>query len=262
MIRALSSAASGMFAEQLNLDNIANNLANVNTTGFKKGQIQFQDLMYELVSPPAGSIQNTQIEPVALEVGSGVEPVAITRCFEQGTNTQTNNPLDVAISGEGFLQVTLPDGSMAYTRDGALKVSPEGVIVTSNGNPLEPSVQIPPDTQQVQISADGVISALAIGQTLPQEIGQIELARFVNPAGLSGLGKDLYAETAASGQPQHGSAGKDGFGQIEQGFLESSNVSVVEEMVAMITAQRAYEINSKTIRTAEDMLSQAVNLKR
>ena len=261
MIRALRSAASGMFAQQLNLDNISNNLANVNTTGFKKGDAQFQDLMYQVIRP-ANASSNQETEPVQLEIGHGVRPVAITRSFEQGNLTQTNNPMDLALSGDGFFQITLPDNRTAYTRDGSLKISPEGVLVTSNGYPVDGDIRLPIDTQQVMIARDGVVSVLLAGQTQPQEIGQLELARFINSAGLSSMGQNLYVETVASGQPIRGEAGKDGLGTIEQGFLESSNVSVVEEMIKMITAQRAYEINSKTIRTAEDMLSQAVNLKR
>jgi flagellar basal-body rod protein FlgG len=250
-----------MFAEQLNLDNISNNLANVNTTGFKKGQAQFQDLMYQIIRP-ANANPGQNAEPVQLEIGHGVRPVAITRSYEQGTLTQTDNPMDLAISGDGFFQVTLSDNRAAYTRDGSLKISPEGVIVTSNGYPLEGDLRLPIDAQQIMVSREGIVSALVAGQTQPQEIGQLELARFINPAGLSSMGQNLYTETVASGPPLRGQAGRDSLGQIEQGYLEASNVSVIEEMVKMITAQRAYEINSKTIRTAEDMLAQATNLKR
>jgi flagellar basal-body rod protein FlgG len=262
MIRALRSAASGMFAEQLNLDNISNNLANVNTTGFKKGQIQFQDLMYQVINPASSNPDTGITEPVQLEIGHGVRPIAITRSFEQGTLTQTSNPMDLAISGDGFFQVTLPDNRVAYTRDGSLKINPEGVLVTTNGYPLEGDIRVPENAQQVMVSQDGIVSALLVGQTQPQEIGQLEMARFINPAGLSSMGQNLYTETVASGQPIRGEAGKDGFGQLEQGYLESSNVSVIEEMVQMITAQRSYEISSKSIKTAEDMLAQAASLKR
>ncbi len=251
-----------MFAQQLKLDNIANNLANVNTTGFKKATMQFQDLMYQIIKPAGASLRSNQIEPVELSVGHGVRPVANTRSFSQGVLTQTDNPLDIAISGDGFFQVLLPDGTVAYTRDGHIQVSPDGTLVTSNGYPLEPDIRITQDTQQIVISKDGIISVIEAGQTQPEEIGQLELARFVNPAGLTSIGSNLFQETLASGPPLRGEAGRDGFGQIEQGYLEGSNVSVVEEMVEMITAQRSYEINSKSIRTAEDMLNQAVNLKR
>lgn len=262
MLRALRSAASGMFAQQLKLDNIANNLANVNTTGFKKATMQFQDLMYQILKPAGTSLQSNQVEPVELSIGHGVRPVANTRSFAQGTLTQTDNPLDLAISGDGFLQVLMPDGTVAYTRDGHIQVNPDGTLVTANGYPLEPDIEIPSDAQQIIVGKDGVISVLAAGETQPDEIGQLELARFVNAAGLTSLGQNLFQETLASGAPIRGEAGKDGFGQIEQGYLESSNVSVVEQMVEMITAQRSYELNSKSIRTAEEMLSNAVNLKR
>ncbi len=262
MIRALKAAASGMLAQQLNLDNISNNLANVNTTGFKKGQMQFQDLMYQVLDPAGMTANQTAPEPVQLEIGHGVRPVAITRSFEQGTLTQTDNPLDLAISGEGFFQILMPDGRVLYTRDGNLEISPDGLIVNADGLPLEPDLRLPPEAQQVIVSNEGILSVLVPGQTLPEEVGQIELARFINPAGLSSVGGNLYQETVASGPPIRGEAAREGFGQVEQGYLESSNVSVIEEMVQMIQAQRSYEINSKSIRTAEDMLAQAVNLKR
>jgi flagellar basal-body rod protein FlgG len=262
MIRALKSAASGMFAQQLKLDNIANNLANVNTTGFKKSEVQFQDLMYQILRPAGGSLRSNVVEPVELAIGHGVRPVANTRSFAQGTLVETANPLDLAINGNGFFQVQMPDGQIAYTRDGQMKINPDGTLVTADGYFLEPDIDIPPDTQQIAVSNDGIIMAYVAGQTLPEEVGQIELARFINPAGLTSLGQNLYVETIASGPPLRGEAGLEGFGMIEQGYLESSNVSVVKEMVEMITTQRAYEVNSKSIRTASEMLNQAVNLKR
>ncbi|MBU0519145.1 flagellar basal-body rod protein FlgG [bacterium] len=262
MIRALRSAASGMFAQQLNLDNIANNLANVNTTGFKKMEMQFQDLMYQVLRPANASLSSNTIEPVELSIGHGVRPVANTRSFAQGTLMETNNALDVAITGNGFLQVQMPDGNVAYTRDGQIKLNPNGTLVTASGYMLEPSIEVPPDTQQILISREGIVSIISAGQTMPDEVGQFELARFVNPAGLTSAGQGLYHETLASGPPIRGEAGRDGFGDIEQGFLEGSNVSVVEEMVDMITAQRAYEISSKGIKAADEMMKEAVNLKR
>ena len=262
MIRALRSAASGMFAQELKLDNISNNLANVNTTGFKKSEVQFQDLMYQVIRPASASYGSNVIEPVELSVGHGVRPIANTRSFSQGTLTQTENPLDLAINGEGFFQVLLPDGTEAYTRDGQLQIDPDGRLVTSNGYELEPRVNLPPDTEAVIVNRDGIIMALTTGQSVPEEIGQIELARFINPAGLTAIGQNLFQETIASGPPIRGEGGLEGFGQIEQGYLEASNVSVVEEMIDMITAQRAYELNSKTIKTAETMLERVVNLKR
>jgi len=262
MIRSLRSAATGMNAQQLNLDNISNNLANVNTTGFKKGQIQFQDLMYQVIKPAGASLQQNSVEPVQLEIGHGVRPIAITRSFEQGALTQTDNPLDLAITGNGFFQVLLPDSRVAYTRDGNLEISPDGTIVNANGYPLEPDLRIPPETEQIIISSQGIVSVLVQGQSQPEEIGQLELTRFVNPAGLASIGQNLFEETVASGSPLRGEPGQEGLGTLEQGYLEASNVSVIEEMVQMIMAQRSYEINSKSIRAAEDMLSQAVNLKR
>jgi len=251
-----------MFAQQLNLDNISNNLANVNTNGFKKMEMQFQDLMYQVLRPANASLSSRTIEPVELAIGHGVRPVANTRSFEQGTLTETSNALDIAITGDGFLQVQLPDGNVGYTRDGQIKLNPDGAFVTANGYYLDPSIEVPPDTQQILIDREGVVSIIAAGQTTPEEVGQFELARFINPAGLTSAGQGIYQETLASGPPIRGSAGHDGFGEIEQGFLESSNVSVVEEMVDMITAQRAYEISSKGIKAADDMLQQAANLKR
>ncbi|HEX7342712.1 MAG TPA: flagellar basal-body rod protein FlgG [bacterium] len=262
MIRALRSASTGMNAQQLNLDNISNNLANVNTTGFKKGQIQFQDLMYQVIKPAGASLQQNSVEPVQLEIGHGVRPIAITRSFEQGSLTQTDNPLDLAIAGDGFFQVRLPSGAVAYTRDGNLEISPDGTICTANGYPLEPDLRIPPDAQEIVISNQGIVSVNIQGETQPEEIGQLELARFINPAGLASIGQNLLEETVASGQPIRNEPGQEGLGTIEQGYLEASNVSVIEEMVQMIMAQRSYEINSKSIRAAEDMLAQAVNLKR
>jgi len=251
-----------MFAEQLNLDNISNNLANVNTTGFKKGQVQFQDLMYQVIQPAGAAPDQTSAEPVQLEIGHGVRPVAITRSYAQGSLVQTENPLDLAMSGDGFFQVAMPDGRVAYTRDGNLEINPDGVLTTADGYPLEPEIRIPPDAQQIIVSRDGTVSVIVAGATQPDEIGELEMARFINAAGLSSMGRNLMLETVASGPPIRGSAGRDGLGEIEQGYLEASNVSVVEEMIKMIQAQRAYEINSKTIRTAEDMLAQAVNIKR
>ena len=262
MIRALRSAASGMSAQQLQLDNIANNLANVNTTGFKKGQVQFQDLMYQLIRPASVSLQSNLVEPVELSIGHGVRPVAITRSFAVGTLTQTNNPLDLAITGDGFFQVQMPDGQLSYTRDGQIKLSPNGEFVTADGYLLEPDIQLPVDTEEIMINRDGTVMVLVSGESQPEEVGQLELARFINPAGLTAIGQNLFQETISSGPPIRGEAGREGFGEIEQGYLESSNVSVVEEMIQMITTQRAYEINSKSIRTAEDMLREAVNLKR
>ncbi len=261
MIRALRSASSGMYAQQLYIDTIANNLANVNTTGFKKANLEFQDLVYQTLRG-SGSSQDAAILPTELQIGHGVRPVAIQRSYQQGNILPTGNPLDLSIDGEGFFQIAKPDGTILYSRDGSFKVSAEGTIVTSDGYSLDPSIVLPMDTVDVSITRDGTISVTLIGETEPQTLGQLELARFINPAGLSSLGQNLLKETAASGPPIIGNPGAEGLGQVSQGYLESSNVQIVEEMVAMIVAQRAYEVSSKAIKTAEEMLSIANGLKR
>ncbi len=253
MDKVLHVAASGMQSQKLYIDVIANNLANVNTTGFKKSNLNFQDLLYETVREAGEPTEGAQSRPVGLELGNGSRAVATHRSFSQGPITATNNPLDVAIQGDGLFVVRLPDGRNAYTRDGALKVSSDGLIVTSDGYVVEPEISLPEDAQQVIIRNDGQVDVLLFGETQFSQIGQIELARFINPAGLSALGHNLFEETGASGTPTTGTPGTDGLGELAQGFLEDSNVDVVEEMVAMIAAQRAYEINSKAIKTAEDM---------
>ena len=262
MNRALRTAATGMYAQQLNVDIIAHNLSNVNTTGFKKSRPEFQDLMYQTLKASSDS-QNPNIqEPVEIQVGNGTIPVATQRSFAQGDIQPTNNSLDVAIQGEGFLQVRRPDGTIAYTRDGSLKVSGEGTIVTSQGYIVEPNIALSAETESIAIGKDGTISVTEVGKSDATQIAQLELAKFVNPAGLRPIGNNLYVETSASGKPILGTPAGEGFGEIQQGALESSNVDVVEEMVNMITAQRAYEINSKAIQTVQDMLSLANNLKR
>lgn len=262
MSRALFTAATGMIAQQMNVDNIANNLANVNTTGFKKSKLEFQDLLYQqLRLAGATQAEGAQV-PVELQIGYGTRPVATQRLFKQGNIVPTGNPMDVSIDGDGFLQLTLPDGSTAYTRDGALKLSAEGSIVTSDGYSLEPQITIPADATAINISSNGEIAVLLPGDTDMQAVGQLETARFVNPAGLKSVGRNLFLETPASGNPNIGTPDDQGFGKLSQGFLELSNVEVVDEMVSMIVAQRAYEINSKAIQTSEEMLSNANNLKR
>lgn len=262
MNRALRTAATGMLAQQLNVDIIANNLANVNTKGYKKSKAEFQDLMYQTLKT-TGASQNPNIQqPMEVQVGNGVEYVATPKSFTQGGVEPTGNSLDVAIEGEGFLQVRRPDGTIAYTRDGALKMSADGSLVTAQGYFLEPSISFPSEVTSLTIANDGTIEATVVGDSASVKVGQLELAKFVNPAGLRAIGNNLYVETTASGQPLIGAAGSEGFGELKQGYLESSNVDIVEEMVSMIVAQRAYEINSKTIKTVEDMLSMANNLKR
>ncbi|MBC8205488.1 flagellar basal-body rod protein FlgG [bacterium] len=262
MIRALFSAASGMYAQQLGIDVIANNLANVNTTGYKKSKAEFQDLIYQTLRAAGTSSFQGVMVPTELQVGHGVRPVAVQKSFSQGDALATERPLDVAIMGNGFFQISLPDGTIAYTRDGSFKMSDEGTLVTSDGFTLEPQISLPEDTTSMSVAADGIVSILVVGSTDSQEVGQIELAKFINPAGLKNIGQNLYQPTAASGDPLLGTPSAEGFGQLNQGYLEGSNVKVVEEMVNMIVAQRAYELNSKSIRTAEEMLQMANNIKR
>ncbi|MFC1528389.1 flagellar basal-body rod protein FlgG [Candidatus Latescibacterota bacterium] len=262
MIRAMRTAASGMFAQQLNVDNISNNLANVNTTGFKKSKIEFQDVLYQILRL-AGSVSQEGAEvPVELQIGYGSRAVASNRIFSQGDLTQTYNTFDIAIDGNGFIQIDLPDGTQGYTRDGALKLSRDGELVTSEGYLLSAAISIPAEAEQVSIGVDGTISVINAGETEATDIGQLLLVKFLNPGGLSAIGRNLYRQTRASGDPIEGTPGQDGLGQIRQQFLELSNVETVEEMVNLIVAQRAYEINSKAIQTSEEMLQMANNLKR
>ena len=262
MIRALYTAASGMNAQQANIDTVANNLANVNTAGFKKSRMEFQDLVYQQLVA-AGSPTSTSNEaPVGLEVGLGARPVATARDFASGNLRNTNAPLDLAIEGRGFFQISLPSGETGYTRAGALHLSAEGTLVTSDGFTMEPQITIPANTISISISKAGIVSAQLAGQSAVQEVGTLELAAFQNPAGLRALGGNLFAVTTASGEPTTGVPGQDGIGTLAQGFLEDSNVSVVEEMVNMILAQRAYEANSKVVRASDEMLTQVNNLVR
>ncbi|HID10819.1 MAG TPA: flagellar basal-body rod protein FlgG [Candidatus Latescibacteria bacterium] len=262
MDRAMEIAATGMYAQQLYVDVLANNLANVNTTGFKEGSIHFQDLIYEQVRPQGAVSVGEAQAPVGIEIGYGTKPVATMRRFSQGELVPTENPLDLAIEGDGFFQVLRPDGRVYYTRDGSFRLSPEGQIVTSDGFALEPPIHIPLDAEEISIGRDGVVYVRLAGEAEPEEVGQIELARFVNPGGLRSVGGNLYQETIASGEPIVGPPASEGFGEVHQGYLERSNVDVVGAMVKIIVAQRAYEINSKVIRTSDEMLSTANNIKR
>lgn len=262
MIRSLWTAASGMKSQSFNIDVISNNLANVNTTGFKTSRADFQDLLYETLRQAGTSSSETTDVPTGIQVGHGSRPVASHKIFTQGDFQQTKNELDIAIEGDGFFQIIQPSGDIAYSRDGAFKMDRDGRIVTSDGFLLEPEITIPSDSISLSIGLDGTVSVLQAGSSAPTEIGTINLARFVNPAGLHSIGRNLYLPTDASGDAIVGTAGEDGLGSLAQGFLEMSNVSVVDEMVKMITAQRAYEINSKTIQAADDMLQQANNVKR
>lgn len=262
MLRALRTGALGMHAQQQGVDNIANNLANANTTGFKRSTIVFNDLLYQTVSAPGEGESSGAAAPALMQMGHGATAVATVRNFLQGSLSNTQNPLDLAINGQGFLQVSRPDGTVAYTRDGTLTQSADGTIVTQAGLPIEPEITIPPDATQINISQDGVVSALIAGETSAVELGQIELARFNNIAGLRSIGGNLYEESAASGEPIISTPGEEGLGLISQGFIEASNVEVVQEMVNLITAQRAYEVNSKVVTTADQMLAQANQIKR
>ncbi len=262
MIRSLWTSATGMQAQALNLDVIANNLANVNTAGFKKSRAEFQDLLYETLRPAGtSSSQDTQV-PTGIQIGHGTRPSTVLKIFSQGNMENTKNELDLAIEGDGFFQIILPNGETAYTRDGSFKLDSDGRIVNSDGFALEPEISIPSDALSISVGIDGTVSVLQAGDSTPSEIGTIELARFVNPAGLISTGRNLYMTSEASGDEMTGTPGEDGLGSLAQGFLEMSNVSVVDEMVSMITAQRAYEVNSKSIQTADEMLQMANNIKR
>ncbi|MDI3546946.1 MAG: flagellar basal-body rod protein FlgG [Halanaerobiales bacterium] len=262
MIGALWTAATGMDAQETNIDVISNNLANVNTTGFKKSRVNFQDIMYQrLREPGTPNAQGAQV-PIGIEIGHGSKVSATQKIFSAGSVQNTGNPLDIVIEGDGFLQVLRPDGSIAYTRDGSLKQDSSGRIVTSDGYPIQPEIYIPQDATEISITSDGTVTVRIAGDNQPQQLGQIELARFSNPAGLNSIGRNLFEATVASGEPMVNNPGAAGYGTIAQGFLEMSNVKVVEEMVNMIAAQRAYEINSKAIQAADEMLRTASQLRR
>jgi flagellar basal-body rod protein FlgG len=262
MLRALYTAASGMEAQQLNIDTIAHNLANINTSGFKQRKTQFQDLLYQN-ERNAGTSNTASTEiPVGLQIGLGTKPVATQMIFTQGDYASTKNWSDMVIEGQGFFQIRQPNGQLAYTRSGNFHVNREGSIVTSDGDLLDPQITIPQDQLGVTIGSDGTVSVIQAGQTQPQQVGRIEIAMFQNPAGLQSIGKNLLLPTDASGEAITGTPGEDGLGTLLSGFVEQSNVSVVEEMVNMIVSQRAYEANSKVIRTADEMFSQANNIVR
>jgi len=262
MIRSLYTAATGMEAQQLNMDVIAHNLANVNTSGFKKSRIDFQDLLYQtLRTPGATQAQGVQV-PTGIQVGLGTRPGAVQKMFSQGDFQQTGNQLDLVIEGDGFFQVMLPSGELAYTRDGSFKIDSQGRMVTSDGYPVQPEISIPQNALDISIGEDGTISVKMSGQSAPQEAGQIQIVNFMNPAGLVSNGRNVMVQSAASGEPITGTPGQDGLGTLTQGFLEMSNVKVVEEMVNMIVAQRAYEVNSKAIQASDEMLNLANNIRR
>ncbi len=263
MLRAMSTAASGMKAQQLNIDTIANNLANVNTAGYKKSQAEFQDLLYEQVVPSGSTRGGGLSNPQRVEVGHGVKLVATNKDFSIGTISQTGNPLDLLIEGDGFFQLRLPDSSLGYTRDGSFKLDAERNVVTSAGYRMEPPIQVPADATEISIARDGTVSVKLAGDNATiQDLGQLELARFPNPAGMTNRGGNVFLESAGSGTPLLAIAGQEGLGEISSGYLELSNVQTVDELVNMITAQRAYELNSKAISMADEMMQTLNNLKR
>jgi len=263
MIRALYSAASGLTAQQMNVDNIAHNLANANTVGFKQRRAQFQDLLYQNLVQPGAAAGAQTVVPTGLQLGLGTRASSNEIIFSQGNFQSTENPLDVVIQGRGFFQIRRPNGELAYSRAGSFHLDRDGNVVTSDGDPIEPQITIPPEAQSVTIAQDGTVSFLQPGQTAAQLAGQIQLANFTNPAGLNSIGRNLFTPTDASGEPTVGNpGGQEGLGTLQQGYVEASNVSVVEEFINLIVSQRAYEANSKVVRAADEMYQQVNNLTR
>nr|WP_315491194.1 flagellar basal-body rod protein FlgG [uncultured Rhodoferax sp.] len=254
MINSLWISKTGMEAQQMQLDVISNNLANVSTNGFKKSHAVFEDLMYQNLRQVGSSTTEQSTLPTGLQVGLGVRTVATARNFSQGNMQQTGNPADIAIQGKGFFQVTMPDGTIGYTRDGSFQIDSQGRIVNSTGLPIVGGGNVPANASSLSIAADGTITAVVPGSTTPSTIGALTIANFINPAGLEPKGQNIYAESAASGQPTVGTPGADGLGPLMQGYVEASNVNVVQELVTMIQTQRAYEMNSKAIQTSDQML--------
>ncbi len=262
MIRSLETAASGMLVQQRNLDVIANNLSNVNTTGFKASRAEFQDLMYQTIRLAGAQQGGSAVLPASQQVGMGAKFMSSATNFAPGALQASDSPFDVAINGDGFFSVTMPDGTVSYTRDGSFKLSAEGKLVTSDGYTVTGDITVPTDAETVTISPGGTVSAKISGQSTAQVLGAINLVSFANPSGLERIGKNLYSASSASGDPVESEPGKNGTGTLEQGFLEGSNVQMVEEMVRMILAQRAYEVNSKAIQAADEMLNATNNLRR
>ena len=260
MIRSLWISKTGLDAQQTQLDVISNNLANVATNGFKRSRAVFEDLLYQTLRQPGAQSSQTTMIPSGLQVGTGVRPVATARNFSQGNLQQTSNSLDVAINGQGFLQVSMPDGTTSYTRDGSLHLDAQGQIVTSNGVPVSPAITIPSNATKINIGQDGIVTVNVPGQAAPTQVGQLQLATFANPAGLQANGQNLYVETASSGAPTANTPGTNGAGTLNQGYVETSNVNVVEELVNMIQTQRAYEINSRAIQVSDQMLQKLSQL--
>lgn len=259
-MRSLWTSTTGMSAQNLNMDVIANNLANVSTTGFKKSRADFQDLLYQIMKVPGSPTSDDTKSPTGIQVGLGVKPAAVTKIFTEGDIVQTQNTLDLAIEGAGFFQVTLPDGNTAYTRAGNLKLDGDGRVTTSDGYPIEPEIVIPEDAREVTISETGVVSAILGDDTTSTELGNIDLVDFVNEAGLVAIGRNLFRETEASGTAVVGTPGTNGIGTLLQGYVENSNVNLVEEMTHMITTQRAFEINSNVISTSDEMMQTVTNM--
>ncbi len=262
MIRSLYTAATGMIAQQTQIDVTSHNIANVNTIGYKKQRAEFADLFYQVSEYAGISSSDTSVSPTGIEVGLGVRPTSITKQFTQGNFKETGNNLDMAITGNGFFQLQLPDGTIGYTRNGAFKLDGQGQVVNSDGYKLIPEITVPENAVAVAVGSDGIVSVVSAGEQEPTQIGQIELANFINPAGLHSLGDNNYINTVASGDAILGTAGLEGLGQIKQGFVEMSNVQLVEEMTDLITGQRAYEANSKAITTSDEMLQTVNQLKR
>jgi flagellar basal-body rod protein FlgG len=263
MIRALYSAASGMTAQQMNVDNIAHNLANANTVGFKQRRTQFQDLLYQNLIAPGSAAGTQTVVPTGLQIGLGARPSSNEIIFTQGNFQMTENPLDIVIQGRGFFQVRRPNGELAYSRAGNFHLDRDGNLVTQDGDPLEPQITIPPEAQSVNIAQDGTVSFTLPGQSAAQLAGQIQLANFVNPAGLNSIGRNLFIPTDASGEPTVGNpGGQEGLGTLQQGYVEASNVSVVEEFINLIMSQRTYEANSKVVRAADEMYQEVNQLPR
>lgn len=260
MFRSLWIAKTGLDAQQTQLDAISHNLANVSTNGFKRAHAQFEDLLYQNIRQVGGQSSQLTTLPTGLQLGTGVRPVATSRIFTQGNLQESGNQLDMAISGKGFFPVLLPDGNTGYTRDGSFRVDANGQVVNPNGHPLSPPVTIPVDAVSVTVGSDGVVSAIVDGNATPVQLGQLQLATFVNPAGLDPKGQNMFSESAGSGPPSIGTPDIGGTGSIQQGYVETSNVNVVEELVAMIQTQRAYEINSKAISTSDQMLARLSQL--
>ena len=259
-MRSLWTSTTGMSAQNLNMDVIANNLANVSTTGFKKSRADFQDLLYQIMKVPGSPTSADTRSPTGIQVGLGVKPAAVTKVFTEGDIVQTANPLDVAIEGSGFFQVEMPDGNTAFTRAGNLKLDGDGRLTTSDGFPIQPEIVIPEDAREITISQTGLVSALVGDDTTSTELGNIDLADFVNEAGLVAIGRNLFRETDASGAAALGTPGSDGYGTLLQGYVENSNVNLVEEMAHMITTQRAFEINSNVVSTSDEMMQTTTNM--